>query len=263
MDLMDIAATVFRFSNRRGFSVPPLKVIYEENDTKEIWQINCGGTRGYFLRSGEAIDRSMDIQAADSHFMVQRITAALLISGFGLFEADATGRLLFTGITSEFKWSSHFDRPNTFEKNDEQPDVVPTSDWLVALCTHRMLRRAINDAYQALLNPHEALVFVYRGLEWLKTAQELKWDDIAIDLGVTTPQIKELTKAANFETGVRHANRSGRKLRASLENYGTWVCGLLDGINAARARIEPGFIPMTSKTVAAAVAKAATINPFP
>ena len=126
-----------------------------------------------------------------------------------------------------------------------------------------MLRRAINDAYQALLNPHEALVFVYRGLEWLKTAQELKWDTIASDIGVTTSELKELTKAANFETGVRHASRSGRKLRASLENYGTWVCGLIDGINAARVRIESDFKPMTPETVAAAVAKAVTGNPFP
>ena len=48
--MTDIAITVFRFSNRRRYSVPPLKAIYEERDTDQVWQINCGGTRGYFAR---------------------------------------------------------------------------------------------------------------------------------------------------------------------------------------------------------------------
>jgi len=262
-NVTDIAITVFSFSNRRGYSVPPLNVVYEESDTEQVWQINCGGTRGYFARSGETIDNDMNAQAADSHFMAQRITAALLISGFGLFEADATGRLIFTGISGPFDWSSHIDRPDPLEKDIEYANVADATDWLVALCTHTVLRRAIYDARQALLNPHEALVFVYRGLEWLKVAQKLKWDDVASDLGVTTAEIKDLTKFANVETGVRHASRSGKKMRASLDNYGTWVCGLIDGINAARARIDPGFSRMTAKQVAAAVARAAPLVPFP
>lgn len=112
-------------------------------------------------------------------------------------------------------------------------------------------------------HPHEALIFVYRGLEWLKAGQHLTWEDIARDLKVPVKEIKEFTKHVNLETGVRHASLSGRKVRPHFETYGTWVCGLLDAVNAARARLEAKFIAMTAEAVGNAVAKALPLTPYP
>lgn len=81
--------------------------------------------------------------------------------------------------------------------------------------------------------PHEALVFVYRGLEWLVEGMGFTWEGIAKELGGTKNDIRELKKTANVETGVRHASKSGMKLRASPENYGTWVAGLFDIIKCS------------------------------
>lgn len=65
------------------------------------------------------------------------------------------------------------------------------------------------------------------------------WDDIAKDPGGTKNDIRELRKTANFETGVRHASKSGLKMRANVRNYGSYVAGLFDMINAARAKVAP------------------------
>ena len=37
------------------------------------------------------------------------------------------------------------------------------------------------------------------------------------------------------------------KLRANPENYGTWVAGLFDIINAARVRIEPSYVSVAGE----------------
>ncbi len=105
-------------------------------------------------------------------------------------------------------------------------------------------------------------MFIYRGFEWLRTALKLSWEDIASDVGVSVSEIKELGKMANYETGVRHASMSGEKLRADPFNYGTWVCGLIDGVNAARKRLEPDFERMDATTVAEAFKKAAPITAY-
>lgn len=44
-------------------------------------------------------------------------------------------------------------------------------------------------------------------------------------------------------------------MRAAPDNYGSWVRGLFDAINAARARVEPGFVKMTPTQVGQAVAR--------
>ena len=71
----------------------------------------------------------------------------------------------------------------------------------LALCKHTMLRRAAEDAHAAIMNPHEALVYVYRGLEWLVEGMAYSWEDIAKELGGTKDDIRELKKAANYESG--------------------------------------------------------------
>jgi len=261
----DVVVNVFRFSNARGYFVPGLNIEYRERDTGQLWQINCAGTRGYLLRFGidSPVKDDLDEQASDSHFMVQRITCALLIGGAGLFGAEAVGRLLLKGIEGDITWSSHLDRPDPFALPSDEVVTGSVLDWYQALCQHTILRRAIYDAYLALSHPHEALVFVYRGLEWLKAGQHLTWEDIARDLKVPIKEIKDFTKHANHETGVRHASLSGRKVRPHFETYGTWVCGLLDAVNAARGRLESTFTPMTAEAVGNAVAKAVPLTPYP
>jgi hypothetical protein len=51
-------------------------------------------------------------------------------------------------------------------------------------------------------------------------------------------------------------------MRANLENYSTWIAGLVDAINFARKRVEPEFVPMTAKEVAEALSVAVTIRPY-
>ncbi len=67
----------------------------------------------------------------------------------------------------------------------------------------------------------------------------------------------------NVDYGVRHASRSGEKLRANIHNYGTWVCNLIDAINATRARLEPGYEIAEPQTVADAVVLAVPVDPYP
>jgi hypothetical protein len=136
-------------------------------------------------------------------------------------------------------------------------------DWLIALCKHHPLRRAADDAHLALTYPHEALVFVYRGLEWLKMSQQLEWEELASDVGVPMKHLGKLKKTANYESGVRHATSSGSKMRASADNYGTWVCALVDAINAARARLEPAFEKMSAQEVSKAILRAMPVVPYP
>ncbi|MCX5638865.1 MAG: hypothetical protein NTX52_14405, partial [Planctomycetota bacterium] len=65
--------------------------------------------------------------------------------------------------------------------------------------------------------------------------------------------MRELKKTANHQTGVRHATPDGSKMRADPENYGTWVCALLDAINAARCRLDKQFHRMSPEQVSNAV----------
>ena len=100
------------------------------------------------------------------------------------------------------------------------------------------------------------------GAEWLVVGTGMSWDDLARDVGVSVTEIRDLKKTANVETGVRHAAKTGIKMRASSDNYGSWVCGLVDAINATRARLESGFVKMTAEQVGHAVARAIPAVPY-
>jgi hypothetical protein len=76
-------------------------------------------------------------------------------------------------------------------------------------------------------------------------------------------EVRGFKKLVNVGYGVRHASRSGARLRASMENYGTWVCGLIDAINATRSRLEPGYKVAPPDVVAEAVGLAMPVNPYP
>lgn len=198
-------------------------------------------------------------QGADSHFMISRVQCALLLGGKGLFQAEAVGRIFFQSIQEEAKWFTEGDLPTS--KADDATEAV--HDWVIALTKHTMLRRAAGDAHFALSHPHEAGAFVYRGFEWLVLGEGRSWDNLAEDLGVSRGDVREFKKLANVDHGVRHASRSGVKLRADIENYGTWVCALIDAINATRARLELGYKVAAPEVVAEAVAIAMPMNPYP
>ena len=260
---MDFAISVFRLSNRRGYSLPSFNFGYLEKDTGTEWRLTCGGTRAYMVRHATPLNRNMDEQAADSHFMMRRVTAALMMSGFGLFQAESVGRVLFTDVWGEaVTWTPHFDHPDPELTRMAQSDTDVLYGWIQALCVHTYLRRAAEDAYNALLNPHEALVFVYRGMEWLVEGMGFTWEGIAKELGASKNDIRELKKTANVETGVRHASKSGMKLRAIPENYGTWVAGLFDIINAARARVEPNYVSIGGEKGGEMISRAIPHVPF-
>lgn len=51
-------------------------------------------------------------------------------------------------------------------------------------------------------------------------------------------------------------------MRAEVGNYGSWVCALIDGINAACVKLEPGFKPMGAGEVAEVVMRAVPTTPY-
>jgi hypothetical protein len=191
--------------------------------------------------------------------MVSRVQSALLLAGKGLFQAQAVGRIFLESIQDETNWFTQLDLPTS--KADVATDVV--YDWIKALTAHTMLRRAAADAHYALSHPYEAGTFVYRGLEWLVVGEGRSWEDLAPDIGVSKSQVRDFKKLVNVDYGVRHASRSGEKLRADVQNYGTWVCALIDAINATRSRLESGYKPAAPETVAEAVVLAMLVDPYP
>jgi len=261
--MSDCAINIFQLKSQRGYSVPRLDIHYTEYETGIEWYINCGGSRGYLVRVGETLDDDLDEQSADSHFMIRRVTTSLLLAGAGLFQAEAMGRLIFKNIQGEITWSTHLDHLDPLDDVEPTEVIKRVNDWVQAITKSKILRRAADDAHLALTYPHEALVYVYRGLEWLKIGQSIGWEDIARDIGVSKKEIKQFTKLANKDYGARHAVDTGKKLRASFPNYATWVGALLDAISAARTRNEPNFKPMSPEQVAEAVKRAAPINPYP
>jgi hypothetical protein len=93
-----LVASVFQMTSRLGYLVPSFNIRYDESNTGKSWFISSGGTRCYLTRgeAGHTIDLSE--QAADSHFLMNRIVAALLLSGAGLYDFELKGRLVFYGV---------------------------------------------------------------------------------------------------------------------------------------------------------------------
>src|SRR5574341_149470 len=263
MAMNDLVVSVFRLTNARSFIAPKLEFDYLEQETGVRWHITAGGSRAYMLRFGKGLATldgdSINDQGADSHFMMSRVQSALLLAGSGLFQTQAVGRVFLEGVQ---------DNPNWFTQADLPTSKAPVAGerfygWLKALVGHTILRRAAADAHSALSHPHEAGLFVYRGLEWLVVGEGRRWADLAADIGVSKSEVRDFKKLVNVDHGVRHASRSGAKLRADMDNYGTWVCSLIDAMTATRSRLEPGYKVEPPETVAEAVALAVPVNAYP
>lgn len=258
--MSEFAITVFQMRNDRGLRVPGLNISYLEEDTGIKWYMSCGGTRAYFVRvANPPLSQPLDAreQAPDSHFMVRRLSAALLLGGAGLFQATVSGRVLIENVQGNIVWHC------TMEPFQQAENVEQVESWYTAIVHNTFLRRASEDVHTALCLPHEAFVYIYRGFEWIVKGFDLSWEDLAHSLDVPPSHLKkDLKKMANYETGVRHASESGMRMRANYENYATWVAGLVDAINIARGRIEPDFEKMSADEIAVAVGVAAP-QPFP
>lgn len=266
----DITSTfvfsVFELTNKLGYFVPSLNIRYDERNTGNSIFISGGGTRLYISRVGNTLEQSYDSQAADSHFIVDRVISALLISGAGLFWASSKGRLFVETPVDKLRWDSHLDLEPFYNervrKVHDEFDEDEFLSWFQFICQNTPIRRALYDVIQAIKNPVEAFVYIYRGFEWLKKGLNLSWNEIARDLGVTTKQIKAVGQIANDESGVRHASTSGVKQRASLETYGTWIAGLIDAIESARARIDKTYTASDSKRIANKLTVAIQYDPY-
>ena len=262
-----LVCSVFELTSKSGYFMPEFNIRYDERNTGNSCFLTGGGTRLYVNRVGGNLDQSSDAQAADSHFMVDRVVSALLVGGAGLFWANPKGRVFVRTANEALSWTSQID-PEPFYS--ERVRAIHSAfneqefgSWFQFICQNTPIRRALHDTVQAIKNPVEAFVYIYRGFEWLKDGLELSWDDIASDVGVTTKQIKEVGQIANDETGVRHASKSGVKQRASLETYGTWIAGLLHAIEAARARIDQEYVSSGPERIAEKLKAAVQYDPYP
>lgn len=260
--MTELAASIFRLSSPRLTVVPKTDYQYEESDTGVRWHISAGGTRAYFARVGDGVASpepdSIGKQNEDSYFMVSRLLSAFLLGGHGLFHAEAVGRFFLSDIEGDPNWFTQLN----FSTSDPPTASKAVHDWIGAFARHNMLRRAANDAHAALSNPTEAGLYVYRGLEWLVYGEGRSWDDLAADIGVSKKDIKGFKKLVNVDYGVRHASKSGQKLKADVENHGTWVAGLIDAINASRERLDQGYKAAEPEVVATAVIAAMPVEPY-
>lgn len=259
--MADLVVSVFRLTNARNLMAPKIEFHYLEKETGAQWHVVAGGSRAYLCRFGDLLAAKDDPdgtagQAADSHFMISRLQSALLLGGKGLFQAEPVGRLFFHSLPDLPEWVVQLDL------TEEKVDTGAVHDWLNALSQHTMLRRAAADTHFALSNPHEAGAFVYRGFEWLIAGEGRSWDDLGPDIGLSKSDVRDFKTLANVDYGVRHASRSGKKLRANLQNYASWVCALIDAINATRARLEPGYKIADPATVAQSVMLAMPLIPY-
>jgi hypothetical protein len=260
--MADSVVSVYRVTNNRGLRVPAFQVDYHERESDVAWEMVFGGSRAYLARFGGKLDRNLDEQALESHFMARRFTSSLLLGGAGLFQAEAVGRLMFTDIKGEIHWTAQLDRKEIAAPKASEEITAAVLDWYGALCDHTILRRAADDAYLALRHPHETYIFVYRGLEWLKEGLGVDWAQIARDIGVPLKDLGEFKKLANHETGVRHASKSGKKLRANAEDSAIAVCNLFDAIWAARKRIDSKWEGSSPEKRSEAVMMAAPLEVY-
>ena len=267
----DLVISIFKLENEKGLIVPSISLKYVEKDSNIEWTINCGGTRVYFMRFGVGLLKNIDDQAADSHFMANRITTTLFMSGCGLFRANAMGRILIENIPiSTANITTHLDlwkqSPKKDDKENKEENKIilkEFSNWYAFICQNMLFRRAVEDAYYALLSPLEVDFYLYRGMEWLLKAADIGWEDLAKDIGVSVKAIKAFKKSVNVDLGQRHGIASGKKRRAIAEEYGSLIADYLYGLCNVRKRVDKSFSGITPKRAADIVFKAMPFVPYP
>lgn len=248
----DAALTIFEMQNVRGYIIPELNIHYEERTSGLHWFITCGGYQAYILRTGKHGGAKHD-QMTDSHFIINRVVSSLMLSRAGLFNPIPRGRVFFNEVKG-IEWSAQTFMELTY--SDEVKRIhsgfneESFEGWFIALSNNTFLRRAADDAVLAMRNPTEAFIYIYRGFEWLEDGLKISKKELANAIGGEFKNLKDLGKLANVGTGVRHASKTGIKMRANFTTDPTWICGLIDGINYARTKLDPGFAVMPPTEVA-------------
>jgi hypothetical protein len=249
--------TIFEMKNETGYYVPRFNFRFYERDTKLQWYITFGGTQAYVMRFDPDTNIITEEAVADSHFMINRVISALMISRAGIFIPIVRGRIFFNEVHT-LNWTSqilleisysdevHRVHGNFNEKNFE--------GWLTAIISQTFLRRAMDDVVLALKSPTEPFLYIYRGFEWLEDGLKISKKEMAAAVGVELKEFKQLGRIANqLDAGVRHASRTGTKMRPDFGTYSTWICGLIDAVNYARNKLDRSFTVMSPTDVADAV----------
>jgi len=261
--MTDIVASIFSLKNNHGILVPELGIVYEEKDLDIQWHVNCGGTRAYLVRIGNDLKDKINEQAPDSHFMIKRVTSALFLSGFGLFETKAVGRLAFFNVNDKgFEFSSDLDLKNT-ERSTAPDKITNFEDWYKFICNNNLFRRAADDMYMALSFPLEADFFIYRSMEWLIKATNSNWEKLAKLIGISYNDLKKFKRYVNHDLGQRHGIESGLRARASSIDTASLVADLLHGFLNARKTIDPSYKGLSPEETADIINIAMPSNPYP
>src|SRR6187549_614298 len=100
MDSKWILQSAFKLSNRRGFFVPSVNIQYGERGTNIMWNLVCGGTRAYIVRFGSPLLDDPQEQAADSHFMVRRVTSSLVLGWSRALPTEG----MWSPVPSKHQW---------------------------------------------------------------------------------------------------------------------------------------------------------------
>ncbi len=115
--MVELVVSIFQLTNARYRMVPKLGFHYVEQDTGSQWDISAGGSRAYTLRFGKNLaaeeSDSINNQNAGSTFMVNRVQYALLLSGYGLFDALAVGRVFLESVQEDPGWFTQLNLPTS------------------------------------------------------------------------------------------------------------------------------------------------------
>src|SRR5437868_4166629 len=107
--MADLIISTFALTSDLYRAVPAFEFDYQEVDSPIWWHLSGGGSRAYLLRFGPAIGgatmENIDAQNADSHFALNRVLYAFVLSGHGFFKAKAVSRVFVENVGKD--WHSH------------------------------------------------------------------------------------------------------------------------------------------------------------
>lgn len=235
--MTEIDLFTYRHTHQR-VSVPALQFDYLEKDTENYWRIWGAGDLVYLYRIGERLSlRNDEERMMDAGLMVKRVECSLLLAKVGWFQFTCIAGWEFTGV--ETTSSSTVGCRLGKAESEDSSEVI---GWFQAFSQHSLLRRAAEDAHAALTIPSEAILFMYRGFEWLKKCLNVQWKELGEAVDIPQENVNYLKKIANDpDLAARHASESGQKVHFEQGVCSGWICGLLHGIVHARCKLDQTF----------------------
>lgn len=241
--MVDIDLFTYRHMQVRG-AVPPIQFDYLEKDTGNYWRIWCTGDLLYLYRIGEKLSSRNDAaRRMDADLMVRRLECSLLLAKAGWFQFTCISRWKLSKLMTTKASTVVCGLIGAMSK-----DPSEIFDWFQAFSKYSLLRRAADDAYNALTIPSEAILFMYRGFEWLKKCLGVQWKEIGEAVNIPQENVNYLKKTANDpDLAARHASKSGLKVHFEQGVCTGWICGLLHGIVHARCKLDEPFAKKVEK----------------